>query len=376
MNNKKPLSIAFIGGGLSSAVGHVHYNASRLDGYWRLIAGAFSRNAEINRLTAKEWNVASEHLYSDWRDLIEAERSRIDAVALLTPTPHHGEVLCALIDANIPVICEKAMVDNLAEAEELLEMSRSKGHFLTVTFNYSAYPMVRELRERILRGELGKIQQIQLEMPQEGLVRPPQIAGKSAPPQSWRLNDKFIPTICLDLGVHLHHLAYFLTGEIEMSVNAEFKTFSNFGVVDDVMLWTRYASGTSASYWMTKTAIGNRNGLRVRLMGTDASAEWYQQEPEQLKLSSIDGSHCSIDRGGQAILAGEGRYNRMKVGHPSGFIEAFANLYADSAEAYWEWKKEGKFSSPYAFDASVAVDGLKLFHRAKESYQEQVWKEI
>ena len=237
--------------------------------------------------------------------------------------------------------------------------------------------MVRELRQRILDGQFGKIQQLHIEMPQEGFVRPPAIAGKAAPPQSWRLKDDFIPTICLDLGVHLHHLSYFLTdGEAE-TVNAEFNTFSQYqDIVDNVAMWLQFSDGMTTNFWMSKTAIGRRNGLRIRLFGEQGSAEWFQMEPEQLQIATMDGTQMIIDRGGQAGVAAEGRYNRMKVGHPSGFIEAFANLYSDFADALLEWRKTRRHTNPYVFGIEHAVDGLALFHAARLSSSSRRWEPV
>jgi predicted dehydrogenase len=372
-----PLSLGFIGGGLSSAVGQTHYAASAMDGRWRLTTGVFSRDAETNRQTAATWNVDPDRVYGSWRDMLMAERARLDAVAVLTPTPHHYEVLQALLKAGIPIISEKALVTNLTDARTLLAQYNPAKNFLAVSFNYSGYPMVRELRQRIQAGQFGKIHQLHVEMPQEGLVRPPAIDGKAAPPQSWQLKDDFIPAICLDLGVHQHHLVHFLTGEEPELVNAEFNTYSRHrDIIDNVNMWTEYPSGMTASFWMSKTAVGRRNGLRIRLFGELGSAEWYQLDPEHLQISTVDGGQMIIDRGGQAGIAAEARYNRMKVGHPSGFIEAFANLYVDFADALLDWRQHGRHNNPFVFGIEHATNGLAAFHAARLSTSRRRWERV
>lgn len=373
----RQLSLGFIGGGLSSAVGQTHYAASHLDGRWKLQAGVFSRGEATNIATAETWNVPSDRLYKSWRDLILAERSRLDAVVVLTPTPDHFEILQALLKAGIPVICEKALVSKMNHARSLLAQYKPDRNFVAVTYNYSGYPMVRELRQRVLDGQFGEIHQIHVEMPQEGFVRPPAIAGKAAPPQSWRLKDDFIPTICLDLGVHQHHLVHFLTGEEPETVNAEFNTYSQYkDIVDNAAMWLQYPSGMTANFWMSKTAVGRRNGLRVRLFGEKGSAEWYQQDPEYLQIATVDGMQMTVDRGGQAGVAAEARYNRMKVGHPSGFIEAFANLYTDFADALLQWRRDGRNDNPYVYGIEHATHGLSLFHAARLSTSRRRWERI
>ena len=203
---KGPLSLGFIGGGLSSTIGQAHFAASRLDGRWQLSAGFFSRQTEMNLKTAETWNVPQDRLYESWQGFVTAERDKLDAIVVLTPTPEHIEIVNILIDEGIPIICEKPLVSSLEESD-LINQTFKKSHcFLSVTFNYSGYPMVRELRERIRNGELGRVQQIHFEMPQEVFSRSSDTACKTVSPQSWRLKDGLIPTICLDLGVHLHTL--------------------------------------------------------------------------------------------------------------------------------------------------------------------------
>ena len=371
------LKLGFIGGGLSSAIGKTHYSACRLDGYWEVVSGAFSRHPDVNQATAKAWHIDPERVYDSWRTMLTLEKERVDAIVLLTPTPNHAEILCELFRQNIPVICEKAMVSSLAQLTEVQKVYDPNKHFLAVTYNYSAYPLVRELQEKIKNNELGTIQQIHLEMPQEGFIRPPDIAGKSSPPQSWRLKDDIIPTICLDLGVHLHHLMVFLLAEEPDRVMAEFNHYSPYeGIIDNVSLWLRFASGKSASFWMTKTTIGSRNGLKLRVYGDKGSAEWVQVLPEELSFSNINGIHTKIDRGSKAGISSQGRYNRMKVGHPSGFIEAFANLYQDFAEALLQWRETGKVSNSFVYGFDHAAKGLTLFHQARTAHQRGHWVNI
>lgn len=370
----QPLKLGFIGGGLSSAIGQTHYSASRLDGYWELVAGAFSRHADVNQATARAWHVDPERVYDNWQTMLAAEKELLDAVVLLTPTPDHADILCELFRQEIPVICEKAMVSSLAQLAAVKQAYDPARHFLAVTYNYSGYPLVRELREKIRNGELGNIQQIHLEMPQEGFVRPPDIAGKTSPPQSWRLHDDIIPTICLDLGVHLHHLMVFLLGEEPEKVMADFSHYSPYDrVVDNASLWLKFARGKTASFWMTKTAIGCRNGLKLRVYGDRGSAEWIQVLPEELSFSNINGIHTKIDRGSKAGISSQGRYNRMKVGHPAGFIEAFANLYQDFAEALIEWRSTGRVNNPFVYGFEHAAHGLNIFHQARSAYESGHW---
>ncbi|TYK65600.1 Gfo/Idh/MocA family protein [Colwellia echini] len=375
--DKKPLKLAFIGGGEDSAVGYVHFSASQLDNCFEVVAGAFSRSSKSNELTAQRWNINSERLYTCWKTLIQQEADNVDAFVLLTPTPDHLAMLTTLLDKNLAIICEKSLVGGPKEIALLKQHYQADKHFLAVTFNYSGYAMVRELKHKIANGELGAIQKIHLEMPQEGFRRPPDIAGQAATPQPWRLCDGELPTICLDLGVHLHHLSSFLLNIEPNETIAEFSNHSQYPeLIDDIQMLLKYPNNIKGSMWMSKTAIGHRNGLKIRVYGDQGSALWYQLNPDELELSFNDGRREILDRASQCHHAGKFIYNRMKPGHPTGFVEAFANLYRDIATSLHTFKSNKKIQSPYVFSVEHAADGLNLFKAAKESTLSSQWQKV
>lgn len=372
-----PLKLAFIGGGNNSAVGYVHFAATQLDNRFQVQAGAFSRTKEHNFATASRWGIAKEQVYDCWKELIDKEKVSVDAFVVLTPTPDHLEVLTYLLKSNVPIICEKALVSDPSEIDTLETLYDPTQHFLAVTYNYSGYAMVRELKHLIKQNKLGQIQKIHLEMPQEGFRRPPDIAGQSASPQAWRLRDGDIPTICLDLGVHLHHLSSYLLEIEPHSTVAEFSNHSQYpDLVDDIFMMLKYPNDIKGSMWMSKTAIGHRNGLKIRVYGDQGSACWYQLNPDELELNFNDGRRETLDRAGQCEYAHQFRYNRMKPGHPTGFVEAFANLYADIHEELSLFIDGKRAKSEYVFGLEQAKAGLKLFKAAKTSANSHQWQSI
>ncbi|XTI73419.1 Gfo/Idh/MocA family protein [Acidithiobacillus sp. AC3] len=351
----QPLRLGFIGGGLNSAVGYTHFNASRLDGHFRVVAGCFSRDEGPNRATAQTYGVAAERTWTSWQELVRGEQGNLDAVVILTPTPTHADIVLAFLDAGYPVICEKALAASSADCWRIDAKMRETGGYLAVTYNYSGYPMVRELRRMIRAGVLGELQQIHIEMPQEGYLR------RGAKPQEWRLHDPGIPTVSLDLGVHVHHLVDFLTDRRQpVSVTGDQASYGPFpGIIDNVYCLARYQGDLRVMAWWGKTALGHRNGLRIRVYGRLASAEWYQMEPEILRWADNDGHHYMMDRGSsEALTAREPRYNRFKAGHPSGFVEAFANLYADIAAELRQYMEGEEIARDLVFDASDAARGM------------------
>ena len=348
--------------------------ASQLDGRWKVVSGFFSRDIDISRETANIWNIEQSRAYSSLSDFIESEISVLDAVVVLTPAPNHVDVIISLLKAGIPIICEKPIVSSVKEAELIQEQLKKTPNFLAVTYNYSGYPMVREIRELVKNGKLGEIQKIHFEMPQEGFIRNSPVTKKLSPPKGWRLQDGAIPTICLDLGVHLHHLANFITNKNPQNVMGLFSNHSIYSdVVDDVMMWLNYNNGMKGSFWMSKTALGSRNGLKLRIYGTKGSVEWVQTNPEILHLSYNDGSKVSLDRASKTLVCSEPRYNRYISGHPAGFIEAFANLYSDIADALEFYNNTGEFKNTYVFGLDHSIFGLKLFESAKESHDSCSW---
>ncbi len=376
-DGNRKLRLAFIGGGNNSAVGYVHFAASQLDNKFDVVAGAFSRTLEENMSTAARWGINTNSVYNDWRQLVEAEKENIDAFVVLTPTPHHLEVIETLLKANVPIISEKALVIGPSEIEKITSIFDKEKHFLTVTYNYSGYAMVRELKHLIKKNTLGTIQKIHLEMPQEGFRRPPDIAGKPSMPQAWRLLDNEIPTICLDLGVHLHHLSAYLLEVEPLETIAQFNNHSQYpNLIDDAFMLLNYPNNIKGSMWMSKTAIGHRNGLKVRIYGDKGSASWVQLNPDELELNYNDGRREIIDRAGQCEYANQFRYNRMKPGHPTGFVEAFSNLYTDIHSELVQFLNSSKSESHYVFGLEHAKDGLNLFKAAQKSVELQRWVKL
>lgn len=371
----QPLKLGFIGGGLNSAVGYTHYTSSHLDGLFQLEAGCFSRNDSTNQATAARYGVAPSRTYNHWRALVAEEGAQLDAVVVLTPTPTHAEIVNELLAAGLAVICEKALATSAAECASIQRSVEANGGYLAVTYNYSGYPMFRELLSRCQAGELGHLQQIQVEMPQEGFLR--RSPGTEQPsPQAWRCVDYGVPTVSLDLGVHLHHLVDVLSGGLKpLRVTAIQNHFGLVAdVVDNVNALVVYEQDLVVNAWYGKTALGRRNGLRIRVYGSEGSGEWLQCEPERLILAGGDGSLQLLDPGSAGLReASQPRYQRFKPGHPSGFIEAFANLYADIAAALGQRRGLSQGPSGPVRGAQHAKEGLALLEALHKAAGAGCW---
>lgn len=351
------IKLGFLGGGYDSIAGPVHFIASQMDNCFEVVGGIFSHDHLHSKESAEIYKV--KHF-----DSLEEMCKEVDIVVLLTPTPMHYQHLLEISKYSVGVICEKPLVSNLQEAIEIKKLYEDR--FIVVTYNYNGYPMVRELRALIEKEKFGNIKNIIVNMPQESFFRPPKNVKY---PQKWRLQDGQIPTIALDLGVHVYNLAYFLLQRNPNRVFAEVSKFSKYNVIDDMKIWFSYEDFTKGSFWISKTALGNANALSIEIYGEKAGAKWSQENPEELIIAYNNGKKEIINRSCDLLEAGKRKYNRMTPGHPAGFIEAFANLYMDIASFY----KNGK--NPYVFGLDHTIDNLKFFECAMQSYKKGEWIE-
>ncbi|MEO5346422.1 MAG: Gfo/Idh/MocA family oxidoreductase [Magnetococcus sp. YQC-9] len=374
----RKLEVAFLGGAYHSAAGRAHRSALELDQRYEIVAGCFSRHPEENAFSAAQYRVAPERTHANLETLLDAEIGRIDAVVILTPTDQHFEQLKTCMDRKIPIICEKAMVVSRQQALTIHEQVQTHSAFLVVTYNYTGYPMLRELKQLIGQNQLGRIRQILIEMPQEGFIRV-NADGTPIVPQEWRLHDREIPTISLDLGVHLHSLVQFLTGARPIEVVSTANSHGNFPtIIDNISCIANYTREILCSIWYSKTAQGYRNGLRIRIFGELGSAEWVQENPEYMILSDNQGIRRIVDRSSCGILTGnDPRYARFKAGHPAGFIEAFANYYNDIADALLQYRSGAKnYLNDHVFGADTAFNGIRMLDAIARSAREHGWVSV
>ena len=368
-----PLKLAFIGGSIESAIGYTHFIASQMDNKFKLTAACFSREKSINERTALAWGIPNENLYSNWQELLATQVKNIDALVILTPTPTHCKIILKALDLGYAIISEKALAASFTEGSQILSLVEKKKSFLAVTHNYTGYPMLRELQHMIQANKLGKLTQIRIEMPQESFALFDN-QNTLISPKKWRLKDAVIPGISLDLGAHLQHILYFLLQNNPLSLVAHESTFGHFeNVVDDVNCMLKYENNIKVQMWYSKAALGHRNGLRIEVFGEKGSALWKQTNPEELIHNTCTGIKQILDRASNVSIANKQKYNRFKVGHPSGFIEAFANVYSDIASELLEYQKGKEPDTEWTYGCKQSLFGLSLFETIKQSSKEERW---
>lgn len=372
MQMKRQLSLGIIGGGINSAVGRAHLSALRLDGLWHLKSGFFSRSEAVNSESGLTWGI--ETLHRDLDSFIKTESGKLDAVLVLTPTPNHFESIKKLLTAGFNVISEKALCSTSGEAEVLIELAARNDLKLLVTFNYTGFPMVREIRSRINSGKYGKLHSINIEMPQESFILK-DLSENEMLVQEWRRKDGSIPTVSLDLGVHVLNLSSFLLSSELSSVSALQSHSGNItDVIDKVFAIGNYSNGVNCTILYGKVFPGFKNGLKFRIFGDKGGCEWLQIHPDSFLEYDNHGRKQVIDQGSLDLLeANNQRYARFKAGHPTGFVEAFSNLYQDIHNVISE---SDEVTQDFVFpgeNASLGLQELELLHKSAES---KMWMSV
>jgi predicted dehydrogenase len=215
-------------------------------------------------------------------------------------------------------------------------------------------------------------------MPQEGFLRLVGTNLAKPQPQAWRLKDDFIPTVSLDLGVHVHHLISFLTEQQPLEVCAMEQQQGHFpGIIDSVQCLSNYTGDLPVQVWYGKTALGYANGLKIRIFGTEASAEWTQMDPEHLTLHDNRGDTAVITRAASGLqICNQERYTRFKAGHPAGFIEAFANYYSDLADWLIRHQQGDRQPDRMVAGVEIAEEGLRLMEAIARSARSHTWQAV
>ncbi len=356
------LRLGMVGGGQGAYIGNIHRLASRLDGQWQLVAGAFDVDPERGRAFAISQGLDPARSYGTYEELIAGETARedrVDAVAICTPNFTHYPIAKALIEAGFEVICEKPLTATLEDAVALEKLARESGRFVGVTYTYSGYPMVHEARVRVARGELGAIRTVQVEYPLEWMATAIEQAGNAQ--AAWRTDPKKNGRggSIGDIGTHAYHLAGFVTGLTLESLTADLATFVGGRALDDnAHVMMRYQGGARGLLWSSQVAIGNSNGVRLRVFGEKGSLQWFQEQPNELVFTPLDERVQIIKRGAEDLSEDAKLRIRTPPGHPEGYLEAFANLYAGFAEAI-RARKEGRAPSLLGQNLPLAHDGLK-----------------
>ena len=373
---KRKIRMGMVGGGPGAFIGAVHRAASRLDGKIELVCGSFCTNPEANATMADELFIPVEKCYATYQEMFAKEAAlpegeRMDFVAVTTPNSTHFPIAMAALEHGFHVLCEKPMTLSLDEALKLRAKVKETGLLFALMHNYSAYPMVRQMRKMIADGALGELRKIVATYDLGWLAAPN--AGKQA---TWRVKSSMSgAAACVgDIGTHAEQLIEFTTGMKITELAADLATFvEGRELDDDATIMLRFDNGAKGVIELSEVACGEENQFKLRVYGSAGCLEWSQQEPENLLYKTNDSAMKTLRRGWAELEDSVKGLLRLPAGQPEGFIEAFANIYTDFAAAIAAKLENRPYQSMYP-DDETGVRGMNFIESVvASSKQNGAW---
>jgi predicted dehydrogenase len=329
------IRLGMVGGGNDAFIGGVHRIASRIDDRFNLVAGALSSTPEKSAASAEALGIPRS--YGSFEEMAEAEAARedgVEAVSIVTPNHVHAAAAKAFLAKGIHVICDKPLTSTLEDAKALETTVAEADALFILTHNYTGYPMIRQARAMVEAGDLGDIRIVQAEYPQDWLTAPMENEGvKQA---EWRTDPARSGAggSVGDIGTHAHNLACFVSGLQVESIAADLQSWGAGRKLDDnAHMMLRFAGGARGMLWSSQVAPGNENALKLRVYGEKGGLEWSQEDPNYLWFTPLGEPKRLITRNGAGASEASQSVSRIPGGHPEGYLEGFATIYNEAAEA-------------------------------------------
>ena len=360
---KRKIRMGMVGGGPGSFIGAVHRMAANLDGQIELVCGCFSSSPAKSLETGRSLYLPEDRIYGSYQEMMEREAvlpegERMDFVSIVTPNDMHFAPALLALEKGFDVAMDKPMTYTLDEAKQLRDKVKESGRLLLLTHTYTGYPMVKEARERVRRGDLGKIRLVYVEYPQGWLYNDCSATNKQA---AWRGDPKRSGKAgCMgDIGTHAFNLAEYITGLRTEALCGELHTFVPDRLLDDDgAALLRYEGGARGVLMASQVAVGQENSLRIRVYGEKGGLEWHQEEPNTLLMRWPDRQPEVIRTGGAGLSPWATANTRTPAGHPEGYLEAFANLYRHFAAAL-QARLAGEEPAPTDLDFPSVKEGVR-----------------
>lgn len=335
MNRK--LRMGMVGGGKDAFIGAIHRIAANSDGLIELVCGALSINKEIAIDSGHSLFLPEDRIYTTYEEMIEKESKlgddkRMDFVTIVTPNFAHFAPAILALDKGFHVVIEKPIAFTLDEAKQLKKKVEDTGLLLCLTHTYSGYPMVKEARQLVKNGALGKIRKVYVEYRQGWLSKLTEREGNAQ--AAWRTDPKKSGKSggMGDIGTHAAHLAEYISGLKITHICAALNiVVEGRALDDDGSVLLKLENNATGVLVATQVAAGEENNLLIKIYGEKGGLEWHQHEPNTLLVKWLD-KPTEIYRAGQGYLSAMAKNNcRTPGGHPEGYLEAFANIYKNFA---------------------------------------------
>ena len=362
--SQRKLRYAMVGGGRDAFIGAVHRKAAALDGQIDLVAGALSSSPDKARASGHDLFLADSRNHGTWQELLDDElkrdaRERVDFVAIVTPNHLHHPVAMAFVQAGFHVVCDKPLVHTSAQARELVDAVAKSGTVFGVTYNYTGYPMVRQMRAMLRSGAIGQIRKVVIEYSQGWLATQLEATGNKQ--AAWRVDParSGMAGAMGDIGSHAENLLTTVTGLEVEAVCADLATVGVGRTLDDdASLLLRLSGGARGVMLASQICIGSENDLRLRVFGDQGTLDWRQEEPNSLVHTPLNEPRRVWTRGSPGLSEAAVRATRLPSGHPEGFIEAFANVYL-GVVADIRARLQGSVASVLEADYPRVADGAR-----------------
>jgi len=384
-HTNRRLRYAMVGGGRDAFIGSVHRMAAALDGQIELVAGALSSQPDKARASGRDLFLAEDRNHGSWQELLADElrrpsEQRIDFVSIVTPNHVHYPVAHAFVEAGFHVVCDKPLVHTSTQAQALVDAVARQGTVFGVTYNYTGYPLVRQMRHMVQNGAIGTVRKVVVEYHQGWLATAMEASGNKQ--AAWRVDpvQSGLAGAIGDIGSHAENLLTTVTNlEIE-SICADLSTMGAGRTLDDDgNLLLRLSNGARGVVITSQITTGSENDLRLRVSGTAGSLSWCQENPNQLLHASLDGPLCVLTRASSGLCEAAVRASRLPSGHPEGFIEAFANIYLGVA-ADIRARLQGLAANPLTADypdVAAGARGVRFIEKVVESAaSSQKWTHV
>ncbi|MCH2353217.1 MAG: Gfo/Idh/MocA family oxidoreductase [Pseudomonadales bacterium] len=359
------LRMGLVGGGEGAFIGAVHRIAAELDGRIELVCGAFSSDPSRSKRFGQElYDLPPGRSYGTFNEMVTEElrlptEERMHFVVIATPNHLHFPVAESSLQAGFHVVSDKPVTFDLGEARTLRALAAEKDLLFGLTHNYTGYPMVKEARELIKAGALGSIRRVIVEYIQGWLAERLETQGNKQ--AIWRTDPRFSGSAgCMgDIGTHGENLLEYVTGLEIDSLCADLTTFVPGRLLeDDGNVLLRFSNGARGVLLASQIAVGEENGLKLRVYGERASLEWVQTDPNSLVVRWPDRPFEVRRTGGPGVSEAATAATRLPAGHPEGFLEAFALLYRNFAAAL-EARLAGRDPTSEELDFPTIDDGVR-----------------
>ncbi|RDZ18870.1 oxidoreductase [Priestia megaterium] len=377
----KPIRWAMVGGGKGGQIGYIHRSAALRDNNFQLVAGAFDIDPARGKDFGVNLHVNPERCYPDYETMFEEEAKReagIQAVSIATPNATHFEITKAALHAGLHVVCEKPLCFTSKEAEELEILAKKKNRVVGVTYGYAGHQMIEQARQMIANGDLGEIRIVKMQFA-HGFHSSAVEEGNAS--TKWRVDPKVAgPSYVLgDVGTHPLYLSEVMLPNLKIKkLMCSRQSFveSRAPLEDNAFTIMEYDNGAVGTVWSSCVNAGSMHGQTIRVIGSKASIEWWDEHPNQLRYE-IQGKPAQVlDRGMDYLYPEALVDDRIGGGHPEGLFEGWSNLYVRFALAMDAADRGETLENMWYPDIKAGVEGVRWVENCVRSADNgAVWVE-